>query len=80
MSPERLKGEKHDYSSDIWSVGMIIMKILKGFTFKDNLKVGFWKMIKITTDQKLIDDSIFELKVSKDLSNFLYSWFEKIFF
>eukprot|EP01080_Neovahlkampfia_damariscottae_P012763 gene12763-7037_t len=71
MSPERLKGENHYYSSDIWSVGMIIMKILNGFVFKSEENIGFWKMVQITTNQQEIESSILELKVSKKLTNFL---------
>jgi mitogen-activated protein kinase kinase 1 len=75
MSPERLKGETHDYSSDIWSVGMIILKVLKCFIFQNGLTIGFWKLVKILSDQKIIDQEIEKIQCSFELKSFLIKWF-----
>jgi hypothetical protein len=75
MSVERLKGETHDFSSDIWSVGMIILKILKCFIFQNGLTIGFWNLVKLLSDQKIIDQEIENIQCSFELKSFLFKWF-----
>ncbi len=43
MSPERITGEDHSYSSDIWSLGLVLVTLARGaFPFA---RAGYWDIL-----------------------------------
>lgn len=46
MSPERIKGQKHSYDSDIWSVGLTIAECGLGKFPFDLTEVNIWSILQ----------------------------------
>lgn len=46
MSPERIKGEKHSFDSDLWSVGLTLVQCALGKFPYDLEEYTMWEMLK----------------------------------
>ena len=52
MSPERLLGERYDYTADIWSLGMTLMTCALGrFPYLSAAGHGFWSLLQALREQ-----------------------------
>ena len=68
MSPERITGKKYSYSSDIWSVGLVIYELATGkepYGEGDDFLTQITKIVE--TDEPRLDNNIF----SKELCDFI---------
>eukprot|EP00758_Cryptobia_borreli_P007165 Tbor_TRINITY_DN5255_c3_g2::TRINITY_DN5255_c3_g2_i1::g.16605::m.16605 len=52
MSPERIKGQRHGPSSDVWSVGIVVAEILMG-KFPFPVENGFLELLHFITSTRL---------------------------
>lgn len=68
MSPERLKGEEHSYTSDVWSLGVSIAECAIGQFPFDLKQLGVWEVLSYITDKGL---DVRENQVSPELMDFL---------
>ena len=68
MSPERITGKKYSYSSDIWSVGLVIYELATGkepYGEGDDFLTQITKIVE--NDEPRLDNNIF----SKELCDFI---------
>ena len=68
MSPERITGKKYSYSSDIWSVGLVIYELATGkepYGEGDDFLTQITKIVE--NDEPRLDDKIF----SKEFCDFI---------
>jgi len=68
MSPERLKGESHSFSSDLWSLALSIIECCIGRFPYDVEKFNVWNYTKFISEEGL---NLRENEISDDLRHFV---------
>ena len=50
MSPERLLGDTYNYTSDVWSVGMLLLTCALGhYPLAQQTCDNFWRLLQVET-------------------------------
>ena len=74
MSPERIIGKEYSYSSDIWSLGLVIYELATGiFPYTENDYLMQIKKIVDDPEPSLPDNGLY----SEDLINFVQGCLKK---